>query len=112
MQSELVQVHCIFKLVMYNENSMKLNKTVGNFFALDIGTTAIRVVELGHSGSGWNLKHYATKAIPSRLSESTADKDRRALGMAITEVINQSGIKTKDDGSACPPPSGRNRIRT
>ena len=81
---------------MYNENSMKLNKTVGNFFALDIGTTAIRVVELGHSGSGWNLKHYATKAIPSRLSESTADKDRRALGMAITEVINQSGIKTKD----------------
>ena len=96
MQSELVQVHCIFKLVMYNENSMKLNKTVGNFFALDIGTTAIRVVELGHSGSGWNLKHYATKAIPSRLSESTADKDRRALGMAITEVINQAGIKTKD----------------
>lgn len=76
--------------------SMKLGKTVGNFFALDIGTTALRVVELSHSGSGWNLKHYATKAIPSRLSESTAEKDRRALGVAITEVIAQSGIKTKD----------------
>lgn len=81
---------------MYNNSNMKFGKTVGNFFALDIGTTAIRVVELDHSGSGWNLKHYATKAIPVRLSESTAEKDRRALSMAITEVIAQSGIKTKD----------------
>ena len=81
---------------MYNIGNMKFGKTVGNFFALDIGTTALRVVELEHSGSGWNLKHYATKAIPARLSASTAEKDRRALGMAITEIIAQSGIKTKD----------------
>ncbi|MDO4271580.1 MAG: type IV pilus assembly protein PilM [Candidatus Saccharibacteria bacterium] len=75
---------------------MKLGKTVGNFFALDIGTTALRVVELAHSGSGWNLKHYGVKQIPTRLSESTAEKDRRELGMAITELIAQSGIKAKD----------------
>ena len=81
---------------MYNIDNMKFGKTVGNFFALDIGTTALRVVELEHSGSGWSLKHYATKAIPVRLSESTAEKDRRALGMAITETISQAGIKTKD----------------
>ena len=83
-------------MVMYNGYSMKFGKTVGNFFALDIGTTALRVVELDHSGSGWNLKHYATKAIPSRLSESTAEKDQRALSMAITEIIGESGIHTKD----------------
>ena len=75
---------------------MKLNQAVGDFFALDIGTTALRVVELGHSGHGWNLKHYGVQPIDIRLSESTAEKDQKALGEAITNVIAQAGIRTKD----------------
>lgn len=75
---------------------MNLEKAVGNFFALDIGTTALRVVELAHSGKGWNLRHYGTQAIDIRLSESTAEKDQKALAEAITNVINQAGIKTKN----------------
>lgn len=74
---------------------MNFGKSVGSFFSLDIGTTAVRVVELAHSNSGWNLLHYGVKPIDVRLSESTADADRRALGIAITDVINQSGIKSK-----------------
>lgn len=81
---------------MYNINIMKLGKTVGNFFALDIGTTAIRVVELSHSGHGWTLAHYATRPIEARLTESTADKDRQALRQAIMATINESGVKTKN----------------
>lgn len=69
---------------------------VGSFFALDIGTTAIRVVELSHSGRGWNLKQYGALPIDVRLSESTAEKDQRALGEAISSVIAQAGIHTKD----------------
>jgi len=75
---------------------MNLNKMVGSFFALDIGTTAIRVVELVHSGHGWNLKQYGLQPIDVRLSESTAERDQRALGEAISSVIAQSGIHTKD----------------
>jgi type IV pilus assembly protein PilM len=75
---------------------MKLNKAVGDFFALDIGTTAVRVVELSHSGRGWNLKHYGLLPIDIRLSESTAEKDQRALGEAVSNVIAQAGIRTKD----------------
>jgi type IV pilus assembly protein PilM len=75
---------------------MKLNKVVGSFFALDIGTTAIRVVELSHSGHGWNLKQYGVQPIDVRLSESTAEKDQRALGAAISSVIAQAGIHSKD----------------
>jgi type IV pilus assembly protein PilM len=75
---------------------MKLNKVVGNFFALDIGTTALRVVELAHSGNGWILKQYAVQPIDIRLSESTAEKDQHALGEAISSVISQAGIRTKD----------------
>jgi type IV pilus assembly protein PilM/plasmid segregation protein ParM len=75
---------------------MKLNKVVGNFFALDIGTTAIRVVELAHSGHGWNLKQYGVQPIDVRLSESTAEKDQRALGQAINSAISRAGIHSKD----------------
>ena len=74
---------------------MKINQ-VGDFFALDIGTTAVRVVELSHSGHGWNLKHYGIQPIDIRLSESTAEKDQRALGEAITNVIAQSGVRAKN----------------
>lgn len=81
---------------MYNITNMKFGKTVGNFFALDIGTTALRVIELENSRSGWNLVHYATKPIPARMSASTATKDVKDLEVAITDVINQSGIKEKD----------------
>ena len=37
---------------------MKFSKGLGDFFGLDIGTNAVRVVQLGRSGSGWNLMHY------------------------------------------------------
>lgn len=81
---------------MYNETSMKFGNIGGSFFALDIGTTALRVVELAHSGSGWDLRHYAVKQIEPRLSLSTAAKDKKDLSIAITDVIAQSGVKTKD----------------
>jgi type IV pilus assembly protein PilM len=75
---------------------MNFGKGVGNFFALDIGTTAVRVVELEHSGHGWNLKHYGVQPIDERLSESTAARDVQALGEVIAQVISAAGIKSKD----------------
>ena len=75
---------------------MNFGKAVGDFFALDIGTTAVRVVELEHSGHGWNLKHYGVQPIDVRLSESTAVHDVKALGEAISQVITAAGIKSKD----------------
>ncbi len=75
---------------------MGIQKSIGDFFALDIGTTALRVVELSHSGQGWNLKHYAVKPVEARLSESTAEADRHNLSQAISEVIASSGVRTKN----------------
>lgn len=75
---------------------MNFGKAVGNFFALDIGTTAVRVIELDHSSHGWNLRHYGVQPIDVRLSESTAARDVKALGEAISQVIAAAGIKTKD----------------
>ncbi len=69
---------------------------MGDFFALDIGTTALRVVELGHSGQGWSLKKYGVQPIDVRLSESTAEIDQRQLAQAISNVIATAGIHSKD----------------
>ena len=75
---------------------MSFRKVVGDFFALDIGTTSLRVVELGHSGQGWILKKYGIKPIDVRLSESTAEIDQRQLSQAISNVIASAGIHSKD----------------
>jgi type IV pilus assembly protein PilM len=75
---------------------MQIGKAVGGFFALDIGTTALRVVELAHSGKGWDLKRYGIQPIDIRLSESTASHDQQLLGQAISSVITEAGIRSRD----------------
>lgn len=75
---------------------MQFGKAVGEFFALDIGSTAVRVIEMAHSGHGWDLRHYGVRPINVRLSESTAAKDQKALGQAILDVVTQAGIRAKD----------------
>ncbi|MDR0955701.1 MAG: pilus assembly protein PilM [Candidatus Nomurabacteria bacterium] len=75
---------------------MKLGKVVGDFFALDIGTTAVRVVQLAKSGHSWTLQRYGTAPIDIHMAESTADKDVHRLGEIITQTINNAGIHTKD----------------
>lgn len=72
-------------------------KGVGSFFALDIGTNAVRVVQLAKSGgSGWSLQHFGYAPIDSKLSSSNAADAQRRLGEIIMTAVGQSGIHTKD----------------
>ena len=75
---------------------MKLIKPVGDFFALDIGTTAIRIVQLTKSGDAWNLTRYASVPVDIRVSNSDSPDDQKKLGELITTAIGQSGVRTKD----------------
>ena len=75
---------------------MKIFGSVGDFFALDIGTTAIRVVQLSRTGGGWNLEKYASVPVDMRLAGSDAPEDQRKLSEIIATVIGQSGIRTKN----------------
>lgn len=74
---------------------MKLLKGLGDFFALDIGTNAIRVVQLNHSGSGWSLAHHAYVPIDSKIATSDSAEAQRRIGEVIMTAIGQSGIKTR-----------------
>lgn len=76
---------------------MKLQKGMGDFFALDIGTNAVRVVQLAAAGQGnWNLVAHGYAPVDSRLTSSDSPDAHRRLGETIITAIGQSGIKTKN----------------
>ena len=75
---------------------MKLMKGLGDFFGLDIGTNAIRVVQLSRSGSGWNLAHYGYTPTDAKLVGGDSPEARRRLGEAIMTAVGQAGIKTSN----------------
>jgi len=76
---------------------MALLKGLGDFFALDIGTTAVRVVQLSQSASGnWALSHYGYAPVDERVTSSNSAEGLRRLGEVIMTAIGQSGIKTKN----------------
>jgi len=75
---------------------MKLLNSGGDFFALDIGTTAVRVVQLSKSGKDWSLQHYGVAPVDIKVASSDAPEDQRKLGEVIMTVIGQSGIKARD----------------
>lgn len=76
---------------------MAMIKGVGDFFGLDIGTTAIRVVQLTQSGPDkWSLKHYGYAPIDVKTATADSVEAKRRLGEVIMTVVGQSGIKTKN----------------
>lgn len=76
---------------------MKLLKGVGDFFALDVGTTAVRVVQLGKAGSdSWTLQHYGYAPINEKIAMTSSVEGKHRLGEVIMTAVGQSGIKTKN----------------
>lgn len=76
---------------------MKLIKGVGNFFALDIGTNAVRVVQLDKTGAdNWSLRAYGYAGVDSKLTAADSPEARAKLGEIILTAVGQSGIKATD----------------
>ena len=48
---------------------MGLIKGVGEFFALDIGTNAVRIVQLGRTGqNSWAMQHYGYVTVDYKIT--------------------------------------------
>jgi len=76
---------------------MALLKGVGDFFALDIGTNAVRVVQLTPSGpDSWSLQHYGYAPVDMKTTAANSKESERRLGEVIMTAVGQSGIKTKN----------------
>ncbi len=69
----------------------------GDFFALDIGTNAVRVVQLSPAGgNSWNLQHFGYAPLDEKTAASNSPESLRRLGEVIMTAVGQSGIKTKN----------------
>ncbi len=76
---------------------MALLKGVGDFFALDIGTNAVRVVQLSSNGpNSWSLQHYGYVPLDERSAGNGSAESLRRLGELIMTAVGQSGIKEKN----------------
>ncbi len=75
---------------------MKLFPSVGDYFALDIGTTAVRVVQLTGGNGSWSLDRYSSVPVDIKVSSSDAPADQQKLGEIIMTAVGQAGVSLKD----------------
>ena len=75
---------------------MSILSGVGNFFGLDIGTTAIRLVELTGSSPVKSLVKYAYAPVDGKIAMSDSAADQQKMAQIIKDLIVQSGITTKN----------------
>ena len=76
---------------------MSLIHGVGDFFALDIGTVAILLVQLsGDASHGWTLQKFAYVPVDRKILEDGSAAGARRLGETILGAMQQAGITTKN----------------
>lgn len=68
-----------------------------DFFGLDIGSTAVRLVELRGGGNGAKaLLKYAYVPLDSTLALSDSKADQQKLAQTIAQLISQAHVSTKN----------------
>lgn len=78
-------------------NGFGLLHGVGSFFALDIGTTALRLVQLsGDLEHGWTLEKFAYVPIDPKTLHDDSEIGRRRFGEIVLGAVQQAGITTKN----------------
>jgi type IV pilus assembly protein PilM len=75
---------------------MSILSGVSAFFGLDIGTTAVRLVELRGNGPTKTLVKYAYIPIDSKIVLSDSKSDEQKLAQIIKELVAQAHLSTKN----------------
>lgn len=75
---------------------MSLLSGVTDFFGLDIGGNAIRVVQLKGAGPVKALAKYGYVTIDSKLSQSDAKADQQKLGQIVRDLVSEARITTRN----------------
>ena len=65
-------------------------------FGLDIGTSAVKVVQLGEAATGWTLTAFASVPLPPDVIAEGAIKDPGAVVDAIKEAVAKANIKSRE----------------
>jgi len=75
---------------------MSILSGVSSFFGLDIGTTAIRLVELRNTGQTKTLLKYAYVPVDIKLSQSDSRVDQQKLSEIIANLVSEANVDTKN----------------
>jgi type IV pilus assembly protein PilM len=75
---------------------MSLLTGVSDFFGLDIGTSAVRLVELRGGGPVKQLVRYGYVPIDIKLSMSDARPDQQQVAQIITDLLVQAKVMSKN----------------
>ena len=75
---------------------MGLLSGASSFFGLDIGSTALRAVELKGTGATKSLYKYAYMPIDPKLALSDSKNDQQHLTQAIAQLVSQARFSTKN----------------
>lgn len=75
---------------------MSLLNGASDFFGLDLGTTAARIVQLNGNGPTKQLVKYAQIPINSDVATSDSNADQQRVAQALKELISNSHISTNN----------------
>jgi len=75
---------------------MGLLTGVVDFFGLDLGSTAARIVQLKGNGSNKQLVKYASAPIPTTVAASDSNADQQKVVQVLRDLIASSGITTRN----------------
>ncbi len=67
-----------------------------DFFGLDIGTSAVRVVQLSGKGPVKSLARYGQVAVDRKTATSDSNVDKQNLAQIVSQLISSSGISTNN----------------
>jgi type IV pilus assembly protein PilM len=70
--------------------------TSTDFFGLDIGTTAVRLVQLHNNGGQQSLIKYAYVPVPAKLGMSDSKTDQKKLADIVKQLVSQANVSAKD----------------
>lgn len=75
---------------------MSILSGVSDFFGLDIGTTAIRLVELSGSGPVKTLLRYASVPVDPKISQSEAPADQQKLLESVKSLLAEARVSSRN----------------
>lgn len=67
-----------------------------DFFGLDIGSSAVRVVQLRGSGNNKSLVRYGSVGVDAKTAQSDSAADQKKLSQVIAELITNAGLTARD----------------
>lgn len=75
---------------------MSIISGVSDFFGLDIGTTAVRLVQLSGGGPVKSLVRYGHVPIDTKISLSDAKSDMQKVAEIVRDLVIESGVTSKN----------------